>query len=573
MANKQIGIVTVHGTGDTAAGPDGEKWFQNGSAFATRLKARLAAQGLDAAIIPFLWSGANSARAREDASRKLVRRLRKAARAHGPVHVIGHSHGGNVANEAARMIRWRPKFDMMSFLLNPLGSLFRGRDKIASVTTVGTPFFRSKLSSAESFGGVAFLLLLIASTLALAVGGIFLAALLAHAHRSPDQVLEDMRIVLANTAQAPDATPPTEEQLREYAANDLRENINSRPGLYLVSTIYLAFVAPLIFIYPVAVSGLARIVRLRRKQNMRAKVHSIWHPHDEAIAFLQRVEKMPLEPFPRGALWRTSRTAGIVWGVRIVNLMVLAGLILLIAGTAGLDFPAQFKTDSAAFLTDIITATSDDPEPVPGGGVDAVRPDEIHPSIVGAILVLLGVVGMPLVFGAIYVVTRLLVFGLGLELGLRGSLNNAVGGVLKGIAFGRDGDERVGDVATQSHCHGSQCTILEGEVADRMQQRAGAAADKLIEKYRWALFSVGGNDNSALEALATDAMTWDSLIHTTYFDQPEIVDMIADYIVAQERAIAEGGKARETRTAEAGAQLGPLAPPGLRPHPAEGGSL
>lgn len=42
MANKRVGIVTVHGTGDTAEGGDGDKWFQNGSAFAQRLKARLA---------------------------------------------------------------------------------------------------------------------------------------------------------------------------------------------------------------------------------------------------------------------------------------------------------------------------------------------------------------------------------------------------------------------------------------------------------------------------------------------------------------------------------------------------
>jgi hypothetical protein len=36
MAGEQSGriaIVTVHGTGDTAPGLDGEKWFQRGAAF------------------------------------------------------------------------------------------------------------------------------------------------------------------------------------------------------------------------------------------------------------------------------------------------------------------------------------------------------------------------------------------------------------------------------------------------------------------------------------------------------------------------------------------------------------
>lgn len=481
-----------------------------------------------------------SARAREEASRKLVRTLRRQARSHGPLHVIGHSHGGNVANEAARMMRWRPKFDMLSFLLNPVRSIFRGREKIASVTTVGTPFFRSQLSNAESFGGAAFLLLLIISTLALLLSGLALAVFFAQTHQSEAEIAELARAIYTTGPNGelltPEGVPVSEAEISAYVASELRSNLESRPYVYLALTLYLIVVLPLFFIYPVAVSGLARIIRLRRKQNLRAQVRSIWHPHDEAISFLQRVEKMPLEPFPRGALWRTSRTAGIVWGVRVVNALVLSGLVLLIAGVAGLDFPSGFKNAAASYMTQtLVVPNSDDPTPQADGGIDAFQPADMTPTLFGAGLIFIAIVGMPVIFGVVYLITRLLIFGLGLELSLRRSLNSAVGGVLKGIAFGRDGDERIGDVATQSHCHGAQCTVLEGEVAERMQAGVAAAADKLIEKYRWALFSVDGADNTALEALATDAMTWDSLIHTTYFDQPEIVDMIADYILAQER--------------------------------------
>jgi hypothetical protein len=68
-----------------------------------------------------------------------------------------------------------------------------------------------------------------------------------------------------------------------------------------------------------------------------------------------------------------------------------------------------------------------------------------------------------------------------------------------------------------------------------MQAASTQAANALIEKYRWALFTVGEDTNSALSKLATDAMTWDSLIHTTYFEQPEVAEMIADFIAAQVR--------------------------------------
>ena len=70
-----------------------------------------------------------------------------------------------------------------------------------------------------------------------------------------------------------------------------------------------------------------------------------------------------------------------------------------------------------------------------------------------------------------------------------------------------------------------------------MQNGAHDAAGKLIDKYRWALFSVGGDSSASLTSLTTDAMTWDSLIHTTYFDQPEITDMIAAHIAANARSV------------------------------------
>jgi hypothetical protein len=72
--------------------------------------------------------------------------------------------------------------------------------------------------------------------------------------------------------------------------------------------------------------------------------------------------------------------------------------------------------------------------------------------------------------------------------------------------------------------------VLEGELAQRMQTNAAAAADKLIAKYRWALFSATTDASESVEQMSTDAMTWDSLIHTTYFEQTEIAEMIATYI-------------------------------------------
>ena len=68
-----------------------------------------------------------------------------------------------------------------------------------------------------------------------------------------------------------------------------------------------------------------------------------------------------------------------------------------------------------------------------------------------------------------------------------------------------------------------------------MQGAAAETAGRLIDKYRWALFNVDAASGASLNALATDAMTWESLIHTTYFDQPEVAEATAGFILAQER--------------------------------------
>jgi hypothetical protein len=99
--DRKIAIVTVHGTGDTAESEEGQKWYQRGSGFTEGLRQRLAAEGFDAEIEPVLWSGANSASEREKGAEKLASALKRCRGRYESVHVVGHSHGGNVARGTA----------------------------------------------------------------------------------------------------------------------------------------------------------------------------------------------------------------------------------------------------------------------------------------------------------------------------------------------------------------------------------------------------------------------------------------------------------------------------------------
>lgn len=439
MARDKIAIVTVHGTGDTAEGPEGPKWFQRGSKFSEALRQRLAASGVEADVVPVLWSGANSATEREKGAEKLARELKSCAKKYRGVHVIGHSHGGNVANEAAVHLRWGGK----------------AKQKFDTLITVGTPFLNLRTSFLQRAAGVMFL--------ALTWGSIIVFPLI-------------------------------------VAAMWFDANKPMSPTALLI--MFGLIGAALLFMFGISRRGARRVLRPRRSSSETHQVFAIWHENDEAISFLRRIEEVPIEAFPKGSLFRSSNSAAIGWGVLVVLIM---GVGIPLAYFMGVD------------LFNLVAG--------------AERPADANNSMAATFIML---TLAPLVFVLTYIVYRFLVGGAA-ELGARGPLNGFVSGVLRGIAMGRDGDQVICNVSTDSHTHATQSVKLEGECATRMQAAAGAAADKLIDKYRWSLFTVGADTNAPLSQLATDAMTWDSLIHTTYFDQPEVAEMIAAHIAGKAR--------------------------------------
>lgn len=449
MSREKIAVVTVHGTNDSAEGPDNDKkWWQPGSKFAERLKSQLAGKGLDADIVPVVWSGANSALGREQGANNLAKTIRRSARDYAGVHVIGHSHGGNVANHAAEMLGWGKR---------------NRRRVLDSLTTVGTPFFKANFGAAEVFGAIAFLVLTVLSFITLTAIVVF-------------------------------------SYQQRFANADLAYG-----QMTAVGVIFLLSLASFLFVLPLAIQGARRLSRFRTRLRTGESIFSIWHRNDEAIAFLQKVENFPITPFSRGALWRGARTPAILWSVRLVMLVVIACLV--IGGGALL----------AIHLANEGALANDSPFVRAMGRRDALT------------LIAVGVGGALVLFSVIYLAFRVL-FGLAPELLLRGQLNKWIGGVVRGMAFGNDGDQRLSDVATASHTHPSTEHVLDGELAARMQANASGAANALIEQYRWALFTVGEDSSEAIARMAEDAMTWNSLIHTTYFDHDEVADTIAEHI-------------------------------------------
>jgi hypothetical protein len=468
MSEGKVAIVTVHGTGDTAEGADGEKWFQRGSQFSQRVLSNLGRQGIDAEIVPHLWTGANSAWDRERGANKLADRLRGLYKKYDSIHVIGHSHGGNVANDAAVLLKWGLRRTAQ-------------REKFDSLITVGTPFFNVRTGALQRIAGILFMLI--------AWGSAIIFPLVA-------------ALLIWGTA--------TGQNLMD---------VGSQQEELIITAFYLLIVGPTtLFMLHMSRLGIRRILRPKTGGRTRTSVFSIWHQNDEAIAFLQRVEELNLEPFPRGSLFRGSRGAAIAIGVLAVLVVGMINPLLYSFGQ-----------------TDLL------------GMMDGVADEDIASNIVT--MALMSLLLAPAIFTAVYFAYRFIVGAFVQEVGVRGSMNRFVGGVMRGVAMGRDGDQVLCNVSSRSHTHSTAELVLSGECAARMQEGANAAAGQLIEKYRWSLFTVGGDSSASLTSLTTDAMTWNSLIHTTYFDQPEVATAIGDHIARTVRDSAHAGASAPSSTA------------------------
>jgi hypothetical protein len=470
----KVAIVTVHGTGDTAEGVDGLKWYQRGSRFTEQLKQHLAARGLDADIIPHLWSGANSAWDRERAADKLADRIRGLYNDYDSIHVVGHSHGGNVANDAAVLLKWGLRQTAV-------------KERFDSLTTVGTPFLDSRTGFVQMAAGLLFLAITWGSVVALALMTGYAVWTL---------ILEPVSLAMASDL-AINFDWAAIEPIHKGDAISI-------PILPMFGLAALA--ACLVFMFRLSRQGVRRILRPRGGGRTKTAIFSIWHDNDEAISFLQRVEELQLEPFPRGAFYRGSRGAAISFGVLgVIAIGAIAPLLYLLGIADVFDFNTS--------------------------GADE---DIVSNNIA---VVTMGLFFAPLIFTAIYLLYRYLIGG-AQELALRGSMNRYVAGVLRGVAMGRDGDQILCSVGPRSHTHRTDEYILTGDCAARMLEGANGAAGRLIDKYRWALFSVGGDSSASLTSLTTDAMTWDSLIHTTYFDQPEVAELVGAYVTAKAKGEA-----------------------------------
>jgi MFS family permease len=207
---------------------------------------------------------------------------------------------------------------------------------------------------------------------------------------------------------------------------------------------------------------------------------SVWHPNDEAIFALQAVDKER---------------------VRYVTHQAVAKAFL------------YYWYDSAIFSIFLIAG---------GIGVTTFIPDVA--SFFPFVLIPLAVV-----LAAAFVLPVLYIFFT--HRLLAKFVNWRATRVVRSIIYGQDQPVLLGRASTGPNYISGMEFCIEGGLADKMANRALERLLNYIREHKRSLMLVNAPMSSVgLMASALDGLKGDELIHTTYFEYDEIVDLIADHI-------------------------------------------
>ncbi|MBI1391766.1 MAG: hypothetical protein GC152_03390 [Alphaproteobacteria bacterium] len=489
-------IVTVHGTGEGRAArvePAVTPWWRDDSEFCRELKDAI---GGDADIVPFVWSGRNSETDRVFAARDLVRLMSgetSPLAGYDAIHFVSHSHGGNVVLKALRVALSRSEL----------------ASRIGSWTTVATPFFRDRLSRTplQRYGlyGLAGLSLFIAALVmaytVLLFGG--MAAMIAM--MGPDEF---------HAAMCGDASSPG-MVAAEFCATAFHSGRVAAGDLL----IYVAAAAPAgVVSYVLSRILLARSVKVQMFGRRRAAINAsrtflasrfanVYHPADEAILFLQQVDRFSAEMVPRARVAAMVRTGmlGTLLGV------LVAAAILLAALWASIDFDALMSADSIVAMETLRMA----------------RPEAFHlrhfvNALLGnltALAVAVPFIGVA-VYGLYFISVRLVVEPL-----IHRLLNDVVRSSIRNAAYGND---LVGlrVLATGPHIPDDRlprAAPLPAMLQAALEAHVTAHAQETLATVRARLVAgVEGGAGGDMASAVMEELSWNELAHTAYFNAPAV---------------------------------------------------
>lgn len=491
MGGSMATIITVHGTG--ATGPEsGDKWWQRGSEFEKHVRELVeSSNGAPLTLQPHIWDGHNSETSRRAAATGL---LAKTAALEGNAErycLIGHSHGGSVIGHAL----------LQATIANT------ALPNMGRWITIGTPyiitqklpFLFSRLGLFGKSGYVAVICYIL-------------------------MVLTYIAVALFN---------------------DLVFRLRQRLSLVDFFTGIPLYELALFFAPFAALYGLVRYLSSRRlrahgsryrsraKEVFSARGVSFWHFDDEAIGGLRSLPNVRFNIFPRDFA---------VGPLSFLAVFAVPGLIFFALNTpAVVAWIVQLSPDAGGMDWDkFVQSIAQDPIAHRLILLWAAASQAINAATkslgLEALSVPIALFGLPLVLFLISLVATFLttLIARGLSAALSRVLNSAVLHQIRSSAFGSDA---VGESATSAALRPvwleTAFAPLPRELAMEISNISNTAAGAALVKYRNLIGTMAFADEKDIRTtLFSEYLTWNELVHTTYFNVPRFRMLVA-YAISQ----------------------------------------
>ncbi|MEM7544723.1 MAG: hypothetical protein AAF367_04235 [Pseudomonadota bacterium] len=471
-AASQPVLITVHGTGAGDETAEGERWWQLGSGFQAALGERLDLDPDRVAILPFQWAqGLNSETMRRLAARDLLDLLYELEESGQDYYLIGHSHGGSVIYNALLM------------------SLRKDRrlQHMRQWCTVGTPFldYRPNRRLWQRLAGVNLMIYAIA-IFAILTGLSFLVR---------DWI-----------------DPLTSERgdlVRTYA------QLIGIFGLLLLLILYRRGRSSVIRIEGTLKihGGFSKPEKRRVEAEYGKYWLGLWHQEDEAISALANIRHVSMP------IVMPEFLSHIFANLRLV-LVVLLGLFLAFDTLWG-----------GAWLEDLTILWV--PEEETTAIEDRIEDNDLITHFMFSLL-LFGILFLffKILFGVMRWMARLLRVPVAASLagyGIAAIINRVIWANIRQSTWGDDlvQEDVYGIAAHPPHFEGSFAPLPD-VISRPLSTHSETNAIVTLRKVRQALGTVEVDDApDSIRHQLSESLNWQELIHTSYFEIPELVDLVA----------------------------------------------
>lgn len=513
-------IVTVHGTGATGEA-QGSRWWQRGSPCEARLRELVQGSDGEFKYEPLIWDGKNSETSRRAAGRQLLVQLTALEKRGEPYVVIGHSHGGSVISFALQLAARHSQM-----LLG-----------MRAWITVGTPFIapekkRLLYSRADAITRGVFVI----GLLIIAALGVRLWAM------NSDLLSLSVKLLIALP-------------LAWWFARKLGPWIEGdAPDWQLAG----------------------EPVRSSVERSFRHRWLQLWHSDDEAIFLLRDALRLEPRLFPSNFFALPLLTA-FIYGLPLIVLAIaandyLAGTIAHVLATSEPANPVLISTWYANF--DVAKASLLDRSIMVVLAVPALldRLPDVGTEWTGGSLPRAATVGSAMLLVAAALLSLVHLMARGVSIPLSKLLNAVTVSQIRGKFLGADiSGERL--IGCDAHPAWTQTAMapLPATLSAEMTRMSDAAAAAALGTIRARARELMAADN-VLERL-NRYLTWEELVHTTYFNSPLFLLLLAYAIAQADGFIATPLLRDDPRQAQLSGWYAEIAAPGANSSSAQIGDL